>query len=176
MTSIELKERYERLHDKMADMDDEHAKKVFAGAQMWAFGKVAESSPAIAEIWLGKLEAICWNNYLSDAEAKTIASKLINQDGSTGPRWSKEAFLQTVEKLGGDIEKEPYYNDNALWVTAVMIYSDHAKSIAEDMGNASPSEIPSEKMALSCYRKAVEKLCDKDRKHFIREYFENELI
>lgn len=176
MTSNEMKERYERLHEKMLGMDDEHAVKVFAGAQMWAFGKVVESSPAVAEMWLGKLEAICWNNYLSDAEAKMIASKLVNQDGSTGAKWGKDAFLQTVEKLGGDIEKEPYYNDNALWITAVMMYSDHAKSIAEDMGHALPSDIPSEKMALSCYRKAVEKLCDRDRKHFVREYFENELM
>lgn len=176
MTSIELKERYGRLHDKVARMDDEHAEKVFIGAQMWAFGKIAESSPTVAEIWLGKLEAVCWNNYLSDAEAKMIATKLVNQDGSIGAKWSKDAFLQTVEKLGRDIEKEPYYNENALWVTAVMIYSDHAKSIAEDMGHTSPSDIPSEKMALSCYRKAVEQLCDKDRKHFIREYFEGELM
>lgn len=175
MTSIELKERYERLHDKMASMDDEHAEKVFAGAQMWAFGKIAETSPTIAEMWLGKMEAICWYNYLSDAEAKMIAAKLVNQDGNTGAKWSKDAFLQTVEKLDGEVEKEPYYNDNALWVTAVMIYSDHAKSIAEDMGHASPADIPSEKMARSRYRKAVEKLCDKDRKRFIREYFEDEL-
>lgn len=140
-----MKERYERLHDKMAGMDDEHAEKVFAGAQMWAFGKIAETSPTIAEMWLGKMEAICWYNYLSDAEAKMIAAKLVNQDGNTGAKWSKDAFLQTVEKLDGEVEKEPYYNDNALWVTAVMIYSDHAKSIAEDMGHASPADIPSEK-------------------------------
>lgn len=175
MAASEMKERYEQLYEKMVGMNDEHADKVFAGAQMWAFGKVAEVAPSVAEIWLGKLEAICWNNYLSDSEAKMIATKLVNQDGSTGPKWSKEAFLQAVDKLGGNVAKEPYYNDNALWVTAVMIYSDHAKSIAEDMGHASPSEAPSEKMVLSCYRKAVEKLCDKDRKYFIRGYFEDEL-
>lgn len=173
---MDLKERYERLHEKASRMDDEHAERVLDVAQMWAFGKVAESSPTVAEMWLGKMEAVCWNNYLSDAEAKVIASKLVNQDGSVGPKWGKDTFLQVVEKLGGEIDKEPYYNDNALWVTSVMIYSDHAKSIAEDMGHTSISDVPTEKMALSCYRKAVEKLCDKDRKHFVREYFEDDLI
>jgi hypothetical protein len=53
-----------------------------------------------------------------------------------------------------------------------MIYSDHAQSIAEDMGQRSPNEVPNEKMALSCYKKAVEKLKDPDRPRFVREYFE----
>lgn len=154
----------------------DHGHEVFAEAEEWAFNKMSETSPSMAEMWLAKLEAICWYNYLSDSEAKSIAAKLINQDGIVGAKWNKDTFLSAVEKLGGEIEKEPCYNENALWVAGNMIYSDHAKSIAEDMGYATIAEVPAEKMALSCYKKAVEKLCDKDRKYFIREYFEDEMI
>jgi hypothetical protein len=53
-----------------------------------------------------------------------------------------------------------------------MIYSDHAQSVAEDMGMSTPEAVPNEKMALSMYRKAVEKLKDVDRPKFVREYFD----
>ena len=175
MTSIELKERYGRLHRKMTDADDKHNRQIFFDADKWAFDRIADTAPATAQIWLDKLQAVCWNNYLTDSEAKTINASLINQDESIGGKWSKDTFLQTSERLGAVTEKEPYYNANALWVVANMIYSDHAKSIADDMGAGSPTSVPSDKMALSCYRKAVEKLCDRDRKHFVREYFEPEL-
>lgn len=175
MTSIELKERYGWLHRKMTDADDKHNRQIFFDADKWAFDRIADTAPATAQIWLDKLQAVCWNNYLTDSEAKTINASLVNQDDSIGGKWSKDTFLQTIERLGGVTEKEPYYNANALWVVANMIYSDHAKSIADDMGAGSPTSVPSDKMALSCYRKAVEKLCDRDRKHFVREYFEQEL-
>ena len=56
-----------------------------------------------------------------------------------------------------------------------MIYSDHAKSIAEDMGYKSPAEVPAEKMALSCYRKAVENLKDVDSGFHVRRYFKHKM-
>ena len=68
--------------------------------------------------------------------------------------------------------EKPYYNCYALWVTANMIYSDHANSVAEDMGYPNPEAVPNEKMALSMYRKAVEQLKDVDRPKFVREYFD----
>lgn len=43
--------------------------------------------------------------------------------------------------------------------------------IAEDMGFKSPKEVPNERMALSCYKKAVEKLKDPDAGFSVRKYF-----
>lgn len=40
-----------------------------------------------------------------------------------------------------------------------------------DMGYKSPAEVPNEKMALSCYRKAVEMLKDIDHGFKARKYF-----
>ncbi len=168
-------ERYEELYKDMASAKDVEKMHVFGAVGKWMFCQLVETNPRAAQMALDKLEAMYWNNYLSDAEAKEICAELVNQDGTTGAKWGKDAFLQVVEKHDGEVEKKPYFNDNALWVTADMIYSDHAKSIAEDMGAQSVSAVPAEKMAYSCYRKAVEKLCDRDRKHFVRQYFAEEL-
>lgn len=54
-----------------------------------------------------------------------------------------------------------------------MVYSDHAKSIAEDMGYKNPSEVPNEKMLRSCYNKALERLCDLDNGFHVRKYFKH---
>ena len=62
-----------------------------------------------------------------------------------------------------------------LCVTANMIYSDMAYSIAEDMGYKTPAEVPSERMALSCYRKAVAYLRDKDMNFHVRHYFKKRM-
>ena len=168
-------ERYEELYQDMATSKDVSKMHVFGAVDKWMFCQLAETNPRAAQMALDKLEAIHWNNYLSDAEAKEICATLVNQDGTTGCKWGKEAFLQAIEKQGEETEKKPYFNENALWVTANMIYSDHAKSIAEDMDAQSVAAVPAEKMAYSCYRKAVEKLCDRDRKHFVRQYFAAEL-
>lgn len=171
MDKNDLKQRYEQLYHKMANSREVRQMKIFGMSEKWAFNRTVEDNPKIAEAWLAKLEAIEWNNYLSDAEAEHIAYGLVNQDGSVGPVWDKATFFSVVEKNGGRIEHMPHYNDNALWVVAAMIYSDHAKSIAEDMGYATIAEVPVEKMAMSVYKKAVENLCDKDRVYFVRPYF-----
>ena len=171
MDKNDLKQRYEQLYHKMANSREVRQMKIFGMSEKWAFNRTVDNDPKTAEALLAKLEAIEWNNYLSDAEATHITSLLINQDGSMGAVWDEPTFFSVVEKNGGKIEHMPYYNDNALWVVAAMIYSDHAKSIAEDMGYTSVAEVPVEKMAMSVYKKAVENLCDKDRVYFVRPYF-----
>lgn len=128
-------------------------------------------NPRLYKEMLEKMEATEWNNYLTEAEAAKIAAGLVNQDNSRGAHWPYEVFKSAVESLGGKSSDKPYYNCYALWITANMLYSDHAQSVAEDMGFKSPSEVPNEKIALSMYKKAVEKLKDPDRPLFIRQYF-----
>lgn len=176
MKAEEIKQRYEQLYRQMANSREVRQMMIFGDAEKWAFDKVLATDQKTAEAWVAKLEAIEWNNYLSDSEASHIATTLLNQDGSMGAVWDKATFLSVIEKNGGEAERMPYYNSNALWITAAMIYSDHAKSIAEDMGYTSVADVPVEKMAMSTYRKAVEKLCDKDRKFFVRHYFAEQLM
>lgn len=166
-----LLERYRALYDDMARSADPSKMRVFGEADQWAFEQTLERNPKMAEMWLDKLEASQWNNYLARYEADEIASKLVNQNGNRGAHWPYDTFKSAVESLGGRMSEEPYYNCYAMWVTANMIYSDHAHSIAEDLGYKTPNETPNEKMALSCYKKAVEKLKDPDRPRFVRSYF-----
>lgn len=158
-------------YDKMATSKDPELMTIFGENAKWAFAEIAVVAPKIAQEWLNKNEAVQWKNYLSKSEAETIVSNLINQDRTKGARWGYEVFKGVVESLGGEMSDEPFYNCNALWATACMLYSDHAQSVAEDLGYKSAAEVPNEKMALSMYKKAVEKLRDADKPRFVRWYF-----
>lgn len=163
--------RYMELYEDMASSGDKRKMIAFGEAEKWAFGRMTEISPRDARKWLDKLEAMEWNNYLSLAEAEEIVAGFVSQSGARGPHWGYDAFRNAVESLGGKMSDTPFYNCFAMWATANMLYSDHANSVAEDMGYSAPSQVPNEKMALSMYRKALEKLKDADRPRFVREYF-----
>lgn len=171
MSGEEMIFRYNELYHKMVASKDPAKMKIFGEAEKWIFEETVNAHPDLADSWLSCLEAICWDNFLSHNEAENIGKHLISQNGTRGFHWLYDEFINTVKKLGGETEENPFYNTYALYVTANMIYSDHAESIAQDMGYNSVQEVPPEKMALSCYKKAVEKLKDKDRPRFVRDYF-----
>ena len=158
MNREQMIERYDELYGVMKSSRDVEKMKIFGEAEKEMFRQLAASNPSMAEMWLTKLEAVCWDNYLTEKEARNIGRHIVNQDGTKEFHWPYDVFTKAVSQLGGITEEKPYYNSYALWVTANMIYSDHARSVAEDMGYKSPMEVPNERMALSMYKKAVEKL------------------
>ena len=168
-------ERYDELYGVMKSSRDVEKMKIFGEAEKEMFRQLAASNHTMAEIWLTKLEAVCWDNYLTEKEARNIGRHIVNQDGTKEFHWPYDVFTKAVTQLGGTVEEKPYYNSYALWVTANMIYSDHARSVAEDMGYKSPMEVPNERMALSMYKKAVEKLKDPDKGFHIRKYFKHKM-
>lgn len=169
---MDLIKRFKELYHEMKESRDVANMKAYGEATKKMFYKLAEVHPEMAEEMLEWLMPIECHNYLSDEEAKHIVAGFISQDGSRGPHWEKVTFEGAVNRLGGKTEDAPHYNSNALWVVANMIYSDHAESIAEDMGYSTVGNAPAEKMAKSCYRKAVESLTDPDRPRFVRAYFD----
>lgn len=175
MTKEKMLERYNELYSKMAGSKDPKNMMIFGEAEKWVFGEMVKVHPDIAESWLSHLESVCWNNYLSEKEAMNIGKRITNQDGTKGFHWNHEVFTKAVESLGGKVEDKPYYNSYALCVAANSCYADHAISIAMDMGYDLPSKVPNEKMAMSCYRKAVEKLKDVDNPSYIRSYFRGKM-
>lgn len=175
MTKEQLRERYDELYDKMKHSGDTSKMKVFGKAEKWMFHELAGVHPEMAERWLSHLEAVCWDNYLSQSEAMNIVKRTVNQDGTKGFHWDYPTFVGVVPALGGEVEHKPCYNSYALWVAANMAYSDHAKSVAEDMGYKTPAEVPNEKMARSMYKKAVEYLKDDDDGFRIRDYFRHRM-
>lgn len=175
MTKEQLRERYDELYDKMKMSRDVKNMKTFGKAERYMFHELAGVHPEMAERWLSHLEPICWDNYLSQSEALNIGKRIVNQDGKKGFHWDYPTFSGAVVSLGGKTENKPHYNSFALWVVANMEYSDHANSVAEDMGYRSPAEVPDEKMALSMYKKAVEYLEDADGGFSVRDYFRHRM-
>lgn len=169
---MDLIKKFKELYHEMKESHDVSNMRIYGEATKKMFYKLAEVHPDMALEMLEWLAPIHCHNYLSDAEAEQIVAELVARDGSRGPHWSKTTFEGAVNRLGGKMEDPPHYNANALWATANMIYSDHAESIAEDMGYSTVGNAPAEKMARSCYRKAVESLTDPDRPRFVRAYFD----
>lgn len=163
--------RHEKLYKGIIHSKDDAKMEMLGCIFLSMMEQIEATNPRLYKEMVERMEATEWNNYLTEAEATKIASALVNQDGSRGAHWPYEAFKNAVESLGGKPSESPYYNCYALWVTANMLYSDHAQSVAEDMGYKTPAEVPNEKMALSMYKKAVEKLKDMDRPYFVRAYF-----
>lgn len=159
----ELKIRFDRLVEQISASKDPEKMKILACADAWGFAQMVAMQPKVAQKWLDKLEAIEWYNYLSKSEAEEIVAGLQNQNGARGGKWTYEAFMQAVEAFGGRIEEAPYYNCYALWATANMLYSDHAKSVSH--------YVPEDEWPKYFYLTAVEKLKDPDRKRFVRPYF-----
>ena len=156
-------DRYLELYEDMAKSNNPEKMKVFGEAEKWAFERMHEMSPKMAEMWVDKLEATHWHNYLSKAEAEDLVGKFVNQDGTRGAHWNYDTFKSAVESLDGKMCDEPYYNCWALWVTANMLYSDHAHSLS--------AYVPKDEMPKAIYTMAVEKLKDRDRPRFVRHYF-----
>lgn len=175
MTKEQMIDRYEELYHKMATSKEPKYMHIFGEAEKYMFKEVAKMNPEMADNWLSHLEAVCWDSYLSEKEAKNIGMRIVNQDGTKGFHWTHDVFTKAVESLGGVVEEKPYYNSYSLYVTACTIYSDHALSIAMDLGYKEPKEVPNEKMALSVYRKAVEKLKDIDGGFQVRKYFKGKM-
>lgn len=163
--------RHEELYNNILASKNDARMEMLGSIFLSMMEHMETMNPRLYKEMLEKMEATEWNNYLTEAEATKIATGLVNQDNTRGAHWAYDTFKNAVESLGGRITNKPYYNCYALWATANMLYSDHAQSVAEDMGYKTPSEVPNDKMALSMYKKAVEKLKDPDRPLFIRQYF-----
>lgn len=174
-TKEEMMQRFCELMQKAIDSKDPKQMETLAESDKQMFKKLLSMNPDMADTWLNFYEAINWDNYLTEREAMNIGKRTMNQDGTTGFHWDYATFIATVKSLGGMPEHAPKYNTYALWVAANKQFSDHARSIAEDMGYKTPAEVTAEKMALSCYKKAVEELTDADKVFRIRSYYKDKM-
>lgn len=175
MTKEQMVDEYDMYSHKIIKSKDQKHMEVLGDVCEWLFKQAAMKMPEVAESALSHLAATEWDNYLSQNEAMNIGKRIVNQDGTKGFHWSHDVFTKAVESLGGVVEEKPYYNSYALCVTANNIFADMAFSISTDLGYKSPNEVPNEKMAFSCYKKAVELLKDIDEGYKIRKYFKDKM-
>lgn len=128
---------------------------------------LAEESPRSMKEFVECFEGtLKYYNYLTESEALSIVSAFVNQDGSRGARWKDSVnFFEEIKAKGHEIECEPHFNKWALYVTVNMCSSDQHSTIMKWVGS------DREKYMEACYDLAVNKLKDKDKMSWIREYF-----
>lgn len=175
MNAGELKAQYDALYATMSSSKDPSKMRLFGTAFTRMFGKVAEINSDLAVATLELLSAIHYHNFVTLAEATEVSGRFINDDTmvtglaepTKGAHWAVPVLKDFLTQRGLPLEEKPYYNWPALWLTVNMIYSDYADVVAE---LASSKE--NEKLAEASYKMALKKLKDRDRPHFIRDYFD----
>lgn len=175
MNTSELKERYATLYAAMAGSRDTSKMKLFGTAFTQMFDRVADLKPDLAMTTLELLSAIEYNNFVTPVEATEVAAHFVNEDTmvtgtpepTKGPHWSMDVLKSFLAQRGLPLEEKPYYNWPALWLTVNMEYSDLANTFVELLGSKE-----NERLAVASYKVALAKLKDRDRPHFVREYFD----
>lgn len=165
-TMDDLIKKYDELYDDMATAKDPKKMMIFGSAEKSMFHALAEKHPEIAKMWLTKLEAGKWHNYLSEEEAEEIVESLVEKQGEMEVKryeWDYDTLRSAVEAMGGKVSDAPYYNCWSMWATMNMLHSDHANTVN--------MFIQPNLRAKFYYHLAVDKLKDVDRPHFVREYF-----
>lgn len=105
-------------------------------------------------------------NFLTEDEAEVVVSRLINQDGSRGPRWRNANELwNMVQQNNGAIECKPHYNKLALYATMNYFASNQSANLMKWAGDSR------DRYFEMCYDFAVTQLKDKDDLNWARRTF-----
>ena len=158
MTAEEMRQEFMSLYDKMANSHEVSYMRTFGNVHKEMMEWMIANKPEAAQEWIEKLSAIKWHNYLTPKEAEKIVANMLPK-----APWSREQWKSAMAQYGYDLEKEPYYNRCALWVTMDMIMSDSAETLGK--------YIEEDNLFPLVYDLAVDKLTDKDNVFSIRKYF-----
>lgn len=165
--SKELKKEFDELYNYMASSSKVENMALFGSVAKNMMYNLIDNKPSEAQEYIDKLKSMKWRNYLTDKEADEIVEKM-----DPKPVWSKSQYLNAVEGLGIETCEEPYYNENALWVTASMEFSDSGQRIAKMYGMTLADAASNKNFIESVTGFALDKLKDKDKVFDIREYFD----
>lgn len=158
MTAEEMKKEFYALYNKMANSNKVEFMHVFGEVHKEMMEWFISNKPDMAAEWLGKLESIKWDNYLTKKEAQAIVENMKPQ-----APWSYEQWKAAMEQHKFDLEDEPYYNKYALWVTMNMKMSDSSETLAK--------YVAEDKLFEAVYDLAVDNLVDEDMRFCVRSYF-----
>lgn len=159
MTTQELKEKYYELYEYMAQSKEQKNMKAFGHVMNEMYDWFVANKPDAAQMWVEKLEAIKWKNYLTPSESDRIVAAM-----NPAAPWNREQWKGAMEKSGYELEEWPFYNRCALYTTMNMIMSDSSSTLTKYMPDGS-------KMFDFVHDLAVDKLKDADGKFSIRAYF-----
>ena len=158
MTQEEMKTEFHALYNMMADSHDVANMRAFGNVHKEMMHWFIANKPEMAQEWIEKLSSIKWNNYLTSKEADNIVANMIPK-----APWSREQWKTAMNQNGYALEKEPYYNSCALFVTMSMIMSDSGDTLNKYVDDSRMFEV--------AHDLAIDKLTDRDKKFNIRHYF-----
>lgn len=160
-----MKEEFKKLYDYIIQSEDEEKMRVLGQVTKDMMYRFIESSPQTAREYMDMLQSVKWCNYLTAKEADMITAEM-----QPKPAWNRASWSNKMQSMGLPVSEEPYYNDNALYVTMCMVTSDSGETLNRFMDDHNMS---AEKDALFTlvYRLALDKLKDKDGFFSIRAYF-----
>ena len=159
MTQEEMKKEFDALYDMMANSNKVENMHTFGNVHKEMFEWFVANKPELAQEWLDKLESIKWKNYLTPKEAEKIVEGMNPQ-----APWNRDQWRAAMKEHGYELDKEPYYNRCALWVTMNMKMSDSGETLAK--------YIAGDKLFEAVYHLAVDSLTDKDGRFSVRKYFD----
>ena len=154
----EMKKEFQELYTVMATSGNVAYMHVFGNVHKEMMEWFIANKPDLAQDWLDKLEAIRWDNYLSQKEAEKIVGEMVPD-----APWSREKWRAAMTQSALPMEHAPYYNSCALYTVMNMLMSDSSETLAR--------YIPAENLFTAVHDLAVDKLTDKDKKFNVREYF-----
>lgn len=154
-----MRNEFLSLYNMMAESEDVSNMHTFGNVHKEMMDWFIQNKPDLAQEWLGKLDSIRWNNFLTQQEAESIVSKM-----EPKAPWSREQWRNAMDEHGYETEDEPYYNSCSLWVTMDMIMSDSSDTIGK--------YVSPDRLFDFVYDLAVDKLTDEDSVFAVRKYFD----
>ena len=158
MNQEEMRNEFDALYTMMANSNKVENMRTFGNVHKEMMDWFIANKPELAQEWLEKLQSIKWKNYLTPKEAQ----KIVDGMNPSAP-WNRDQWRAAMKEHGFELDKEPYYNRCALWVTMNMKMSDSGETLAK--------YIAGDKMFEAVYHLAVDSLTDKDEKFNVRKYF-----
>lgn len=161
-----MKEEFLNLFDYIINSNDEHKMHVLGNMVKSMMNHIIATNPTAAQDYIDVLQSVKWHNYLTHKEADQIIANMTPK-----PMWGKGTWEQAMSNLELQMEKEPYYNKCALYVTMSMITSDSGETLSNIMGLSTAQAVTNTEFIKAVYKLALDKLEDKDQMFNIRTYF-----
>ena len=166
---MDHKKKFTELYNYIVSSRDPKNMKMLGWVMKAMMHQTIEAHPQMAEEYIGILESVKWDNYLTEKEAETIVAAM-----SPTPKWTKPLWLKMMEQLGFAPDKAHCFNGCALYVTMCMVDSDSGRTIARMMGKEGVATNDTDYFS-AVYGFALDKLEDEDGVYNIRRYFKEVL-
>ncbi len=159
-------EKYKMLYGYMAASNEPKYMRLFGEVMNEMMAWMVKNQPSAAEMWVEKLCAIKWEQYLTKSEAMRVVDSLDPE-----APWNWETWSRAMANLNLETERKGVYNKYALWTVMNAKYSDHAEDLAKYAFEKPLTEVPPERMVRLVHALAVGSLTDEDGKFDVRDYF-----